>query len=183
MARLTASRRTELESFWRAHLEGWQRIDLNQREYFALHGLPLKRFGNLRAKLKHEAPATAGKLLWRRGGPLRHMSEHRRKEVLSVASSSIPSLQSLGRRTFNQADKRRLVEETCREGASVSGLARKYGIDTWNENADSEEIAARDDDIGWQPALVLDECPRAAKRRAARDGRHPAFFLTRCIAG
>ena len=29
----------------------------------------MKRFGNWRAKLKHEEPASAGKLLYRRGGP------------------------------------------------------------------------------------------------------------------
>ncbi len=34
------------------------------------------------------------------------------------------------RRHFREADKRRIVEETCREGASVSGVARKYGIAT-----------------------------------------------------
>ena len=33
MARLTAAKRSELESFWRAHLDGWRRSDLNQREY------------------------------------------------------------------------------------------------------------------------------------------------------
>ncbi len=34
------------------------------------------------------------------------------------------------RRNFSEADKRRIVEETCREGASVSGVARTYGIAT-----------------------------------------------------
>ena len=53
MARLTASKSLELESFWRSHLEGWRRSDLNQREYCEAHGLPLKRFGNWRAKLRH----------------------------------------------------------------------------------------------------------------------------------
>ena len=57
MPRMTAGKRTELESFWRAHLEGWRRSDLNQREYCERHGLPLKRFGNWRAKLRHEDPA------------------------------------------------------------------------------------------------------------------------------
>jgi len=59
--------RSELESFWRAHLDAWRRSDLNQREYCELHGLPLKRLGNWRTKLKHEKPASAGKLLYRRG--------------------------------------------------------------------------------------------------------------------
>ncbi len=70
MARLKAAKRLELESFWRAHLEGWRRSDLNQREYCELHGLPLKRFGNWRAKFKHEDDVPHRKLLWRRGGGL-----------------------------------------------------------------------------------------------------------------
>ena len=40
MPRMTAGKRSELESFWRAHLDGWRRSDLNQREYCELHGLP-----------------------------------------------------------------------------------------------------------------------------------------------
>ncbi len=48
MPRMTASKSLELETFWRAHLDGWRRSDLNQREYCELHGLPLKRFGNWR---------------------------------------------------------------------------------------------------------------------------------------
>ncbi len=53
------------------------------------------------------------------------------KENPSAPSSYIPSARSSGpgkRRNFRAADKRRIVEETCREGASVSGVARKYGI-------------------------------------------------------
>jgi transposase-like protein len=123
----------ELESFWRGHLDGWRRSDLNQREYCELHGLPLKRFGNWRAKYKHEDDAPHQKLLWRRGGGLKHMSKHMLKEAPSAPSSYIPSARSGGsgrRRNFNEADKRRIVGETCREGATVSGVARKYGIGT-----------------------------------------------------
>ncbi len=133
VARLTASKSLELESFWRAHLEGWRRSALNQRQYCELHGLPLKRFGNWRAKLRHEEPAGAGKLLYRRGGELKHMSEHMLKEIPSAPSRYSPSARSGGsgrRRNFSATDKRRIVEETCREGASVSGVARKYGVGT-----------------------------------------------------
>jgi len=56
MARSTAAKRLELESFWRSHLEDWRRSDLNQREYCELHGLPLKRFGNWRAKFNRHFP-------------------------------------------------------------------------------------------------------------------------------
>jgi len=128
--RMKAGKRSELDSFWRAHLYGWRRSDLNQREYCELHGLPLKRFGNWRAKLKHEERASAGKLLWRRGAGLKHVSEHMLKEIPPAPLSYIPSVRSVGRRNFSEADKRRIVEETCGEGASVSGVAKKYGIGT-----------------------------------------------------
>ena len=94
MPRMTAGKRTELETFWRSHLDGWRLSDLNQREYCELHGLPLKRFGNWRAKLGHEEPAATGKLLYRRGGGLKHMSEHMLKEIPSAPSSYIPSARS-----------------------------------------------------------------------------------------
>ena len=65
MARVTAEKRAELESFWRSHHEGWQASDLNQREYCELHGLPLKRFGNWRAQFRDEETAAKANLLWR----------------------------------------------------------------------------------------------------------------------
>jgi len=132
MARSTAAKRLELQSFWRSHLEGWRRSDLNQREYCELHGLPLKRFGNWRAKLKHEEPASAGKLLYRRGGGLRHMSRHlSNKETVLAPATYIPSASATppnGRRQFSEADKRRILAEIDRPGGSVSGVAKRYGI-------------------------------------------------------
>jgi hypothetical protein len=46
----------------RAHHEAWKRSDLNQRQYCEAEGIPLKAFGNWRAKFKaepqpHEAQA------------------------------------------------------------------------------------------------------------------------------
>lgn len=129
MPRLAAAKRLELEAFWRSHLESWRRSDLNQREYCELHGLPLKRFGNWRAKLRHEEPASAGKLLYRRGGGLRHMSRHMSKETPPASYVPSPRSRQPGeRRRFSEADKRRIVEEACRPDASVSGVARRYGI-------------------------------------------------------
>ena len=65
---MKAAKKSELEAFWRAHLESWRNSTLNQREYCEAHGLPLKRFENWRAKFKHEEMRPAAKLLWRRGG-------------------------------------------------------------------------------------------------------------------
>ena len=73
MSRWPADYRVELEAFWRSHHEAWRRSDLYQREYCEVHGLPLKRFGNWRAKFKQE-PVVPEKLLYRRSG-LSHLTK------------------------------------------------------------------------------------------------------------
>ena len=74
MPRLTTTKHAELEAFWRAHLDAWRRSVLNQREYCEVHGLPLKRFGNWRAKYRHEDRRHPRKVLYRRNGDLSHMT-------------------------------------------------------------------------------------------------------------
>ncbi len=56
------------EAFWRAHHEAWQQSALNQREYCEAHRVPLKAFGNWRAKFKAEPQPSVRKLLYRRRG-------------------------------------------------------------------------------------------------------------------
>jgi hypothetical protein len=56
------------EAFWRAHHEAWKRSDLNQRQYCEAEGIPLKAFGNWRAKFKAEPQPPERKLLYRRRG-------------------------------------------------------------------------------------------------------------------
>jgi hypothetical protein len=105
---------------------------LNQREYCEVHGLPLKRFGNWRTKFKTETAAVQCKLLYRRGGSLRHMASHMsNKEIISTSTGYVPSVKSMpdGRPNFRVADKKRIVAEAMAPGASVSGIARRYGID------------------------------------------------------
>jgi transposase-like protein len=130
MARLTPERSAELEAFWRSHHEGWANSSLNQREYCEAHGLPLKRFGNWRTKFKDEAEAAQKGLLYRRGS-LSHMSSHMTDRDNETASTGyIPSGTGLpeARRNFRRADKRRIVAEAAAPGASVSAVARRYGI-------------------------------------------------------
>ena len=128
MSRWPADYRLELEAFWRSHHEAWRRSELNQREYCEANGLPLKRFGNWRAKFKAE-PEVAGKLLWRRGGPpgpmskwARHMSKDGGPPVPDPAKTVA------GRRTFSEEEKRRIVDEASQPGVSLSQVARRYGI-------------------------------------------------------
>jgi transposase-like protein len=129
MPRLNAAKYSELEAFWRSHLDGWRRSDLNQREYCEAHGLPLKRFESWRAKYRHEDRRYPRKVLYRRNGDLGHMASHMPKENPAPVARYIPSARSGGsRRNFGEADKRRIVEEAGCPGASISGVARKYGI-------------------------------------------------------
>ena len=124
------------EAFWRAHHEAWKRSDLNQRQYCEAEGLPLKAFGNWRAKFKAEPQSPERKLLYRRRG-LNHSLSHTLSPGLNHVTypSSrpegpiVPRPREGHRRRFGEADKRRILEETARPGASVSDVARRYGID------------------------------------------------------
>src|SRR5229473_1279678 len=112
------------EAFWRKHHEAWQQSTLNQREYCEAHGIPLKAFGNWRAKFKAEPQLPALKLLYRCRG-LSHSLSHRLNDLPGPV---VPPAREGHRRTFSEADKRRIVEETARPGASLSEIARSYGI-------------------------------------------------------
>ena len=130
MPRLKPEKSAELEAFWRAHHDGWVGSSLNQREYCEAHGLPLKRFGNWRAKFKDEEVAARRDLLYRRGG-LSHMPSHMTdRDNEPISTGYIPSGKGLPevRRNFRRSDKRRIVLEASGPGASVSAVARRYGI-------------------------------------------------------
>lgn len=133
MPRMKETKRAELAAFWRAHLEGWAASNLNQREYCEAHGLPLKRFENWRAIFRHEVPASARRLLYRRGGRSGHMSSHMSDgDIGDTSTGYVPSALAMpdGRRNFRISDKKRIVAEAMAAGATVSGVAKKYGIDT-----------------------------------------------------
>lgn len=125
------------EAFWRAHHEAWKRSDLNQRQYCEAQGIPLKAFGNWRAKFKAEPQASERKLLYRRGG-LSHRLSHTLNHSLSHSLSHmtndaparpiVPPAREGYRRAFSEDDKRRIVQEAAQPGASLSAVARDYGI-------------------------------------------------------
>ena len=125
------------EPFWRAHHEAWRRSDLNQREYCEAQGIPLKAFGNWRAKFKAEPQLQARKLLYRRGGlshPLSHSLSHTLSHVTYPSSASplpgpvVPPARDGHRRRFSDADRRRILEEAAQPDASLAKIARRYGI-------------------------------------------------------
>ena len=99
------------KAFWRAHHEAWRRSDLNQREYCEAQGIPLKAFGNWRAKFKAEPQPLARKLLYRRGGlshPLSHTLSHPLSHMTYLSSPLpgpvVPPAREGHRRRFSEAD-------------------------------------------------------------------------------
>jgi hypothetical protein len=116
------------EAFWRAHHEAWQQSALNQREYCEAHGIPLKAFGNWRARFKAEPQPPVRKLLYRRRGLSHTLSHSLSHMTYDLPGPIVPPAREGHRRTFSEVDKRRIVEETGRPGASLSEVARSYGI-------------------------------------------------------
>jgi hypothetical protein len=128
------------EDFWRAHHEAWKRSDLNQGQYCEAQGIPLKAFGNWRAKFKAEPQPSERRLLYRRRG-LSHTLSHSLSHTLSHTLSHVtypcsrlegpvvPPPREGHRRRFSEADKRRILKEAAQPGASVAEVARRYGID------------------------------------------------------
>ena len=123
------------EAFWRAHHEGWQRSDLNQREYCEAHNIPLKAFGNWRAKFKAEPRPPERKLLYRRHAlspplsppvspplsPGTYPSSHAEQPI-------VPRPREGHRRRFSDVDKAWILEEAARPEVSAAEVARRYGI-------------------------------------------------------
>jgi hypothetical protein len=90
------------EAFWRAHHEAWQQSALNQREYCEAHGIPLKAFGNWRAKFKARAAATDRKLLYRRRGLSHTLSHSVSHMTYGCAEPIVPPAREGHRRKFSE---------------------------------------------------------------------------------
>ena len=119
------------EAFWRAHHDAWLQSEFNQREYCEACGIPLKAFGNWRAKFKAEPQPPARKVLYRRGvvsHALSHSLSHRLSHDLPVPGPIVRPAREGRRRRFSEADKRQILEEAMRPDTRFSEVARRYGI-------------------------------------------------------
>ena len=91
------------EAFWRAHHEAWIQSELNQREYCEACGIPLKAFGNWRAKFKAEPKPPALKVLYRRGGLSQPLSHGLSQGLSHDLRPIIPPAREGRRRKFSEA--------------------------------------------------------------------------------
>jgi hypothetical protein len=109
------------EAFWRAHHEAWLQSELNQREYCEAYGIPIKAFGNWRARFKAEPHPPARKVLYRRGG-VNHALSHGLSHDLRVPGPIVPPARE-GRRR----------EVSCPGIGSLKrqGIARVQGMDAY----------------------------------------------------
>jgi transposase len=124
----------------------------------------LKRFGNWRAKFKQE-PEVPEKLLYRRGGGLSHMSKWARHMSNEVGPPKPdPAKTVAGRRSFSEAEKRRIVEEASQPGMALSQVARRYGIYRrllfrWKEELKPKPAEATPAGAVFAPVQVTDAVP------------------------
>lgn len=143
MARVARELRESIWAFWRGHSEAWKLSGLTQHAYCEQQDISLKNFGNWRAQLKRIALA-GPHARWGHYPRLSHMANHmadarpspmakespRAKPAASRrVAVAIPMSSAGGRRQFSEEVKERIVQETCRPGASVSAVARRYSID------------------------------------------------------
>ena len=178
----------ETLSYWRQHIKGWKKSDLTQRAYCSAHHLPRRSFQNWRLRFKADDAVAERKLRWR------HLHKHRPSVDPSASPMAMaPMRPQLGiprpnrRRQFPDELKRQIVEETLLPGATVSSVARLYGVTPpcvfrWRKlmglGAPGEaatfapvRIRAENDVLGGAPALPSE--PLIALPTAAID-RPPA---------
>src|SRR5437016_8729584 len=117
------------EAFWRAHHEAWRCSELNQREYCEAQGIPLKAFGNWRAKFKAEPQLPERKLLYRRGG-LSHTLSHSLSHALSHVT--YPSSWSEGP-----------VVPPARDGFIGGGSAKRTNAGSWKRRRSQTRASPR----------------------------------------
>lgn len=125
------------EAYWRAHHEAWKRSDLNQREYCEVNDLSLKAFGTWRCIFMREPAPPQPKLLYRRGGlsprlnPTLNpsLSPTLNPGAYPVSPLIVPPPRDGHRRRFSEEERRRIVAEAEQPGATLSEVARRYGVD------------------------------------------------------
>jgi transposase len=120
---------TERATWWREHIDGWKKSELSQRAYCRANGLHPKSFSRWRRWFKEEAAVAERKLRhrqWQRNRPSASPSANPRTMSSERPLLAVPQVNR--RRQFPDLLKRQIVEETLLPGATVSAVARLYGV-------------------------------------------------------
>jgi len=170
------------EAFWRAHHEAWRCSELNQREYCEAQGIPLKAFGNWRAKFKAEPQLPERKLLYRRGG-LSHTLSHSLSHTLShvtypswLKGPVVPPARDGHRRRFSEADKRRILEE----GGGAKREPRQDRAPLWHRSARSMPMEARPSSSIMGAAQQPTATTETPRRPGGAGGERSKLVRVRC---
>ena len=119
----------EAVAFWRQHIEAWKKSGRSQRVYCDARGLSRRTFCHWRRRFK-EDDARAERAL--RSG--RHCRRRPSENPSADHSPFAPKTPPFGlprpnrRRKFPEELKRQIVLETLAPGATVSAVARLYGV-------------------------------------------------------
>lgn len=119
----------EAVAFWRQHVETWKKSDVPQRDYCDAYGLARRTFCNWRKRFKAD-DATAERVLSRRRGCRGRPSDSPSADHSPMAPKAPPFglLRPNRRRQFPEELKRQIVLETLAPDATVSAVARLYGV-------------------------------------------------------
>jgi len=119
----------EAADFWRHHIDGWKKSRVSQREYCAAHGLARRSFCRWRMRFKAD-DAAAERALSRRSGRRHRPSDSPSANHSPMAPKAPPFgvPQPNRRRQFPDELKRQIVMESMAPGATVSAVARAYGV-------------------------------------------------------
>jgi len=130
-ARGTSGMKDEAEAvaFWRQHIDGWKKSGRSQRTYCDAYGLSRRTFCHWRRRFK-EDDARAERALRRGFHCRRRPSENPSADHSPIAPKTPPFgfPRPNRRRQFPEELKRQIVLETLAPGATVSAVARLYGV-------------------------------------------------------
>lgn len=119
----------EAIAFWRQHVEAWKKSELSQRVYCEVHGLARRTFCRWRVRFKAD-DAAAERVLSRRRRckPRPGDSPSANHSLMAPKAPPFGLPRPHRRRQFPEELKRQIVMETLAPGATVSAVARLYGV-------------------------------------------------------
>jgi transposase len=117
-------------AFWRIHVNGWLRSELSIKEYCEVYELSKVTFLRWRQAVKEDDAIIERKALRRSWHHGKRKVRADSAPATGLATAPVVPAKKGRRRYFAEDIKRRIVEETCQPGMSVSEVARRYNVST-----------------------------------------------------